>query len=65
MSGKRKDNKNVFHRMDVVWDHMGQIKTPDGNLMFEKLSLIALPVLSHPYSNTDEEQIFRNDLLTL
>ena len=45
-SGKIKEDKNVSQRMDVIWAYVSQMSGLDENLMFEKLSLIALLVLS-------------------
>ena len=58
VSKKDKDGKALLYRMDVIWAYLGQMKAPDGNFVFEKLSKIALLVLSLPHSNAEEERVF-------
>ena len=53
------DNKGAKHyRMDVIWSYLSTMKYPDGSLMFDKLSKVALLVLTLPHSNAEEERVF-------
>lgn len=52
------DESSQHHRLDKVWAHLSQMRTPDNSLMFNKLSKVALLVLTLPHSNAEEERIF-------
>ena len=48
-----------YHRMDVLWNFLRMKRNPtNGILMFQKLSSVALLVLTLPHSNAEEERVF-------
>ena len=54
----RDDENTQHHRMDIVWAHISQMKNADGSLMFERLSKVAILILTLPHSNAEEERVF-------
>ena len=52
------DEAERFHRMDVVWHHLANLKGGDGRLTFPRLSKVAKLVLTLPHSNAGEERVF-------
>ena len=44
--------------MDVIWDYLSTMRSPDGNFAFDKLAKVALLVLVLPHSNAEEERVF-------
>ena len=52
------DNGSEYYRMDILWSHMSSMKHPDGLLKFQRLSEVALLVLTLPHSNAEEERVF-------
>ena len=53
---KKEDTQH--YRLDVLWTHLANLKHPDSTTVFEKLSTVALLVLTLPHSNAEEERIF-------
>lgn len=49
--GTRKE----YHRMDVIWAYMSEMKNVDSSLRFPLLSRVARLVLVIPHSNAGEE----------
>ena len=52
------DDDHTYHRMDVLWHHIGTLKAPDSSLRFSRLSAVAKLVLVIPHSNAEEERVF-------
>ena len=50
--------ENRKYRMDVIWSFLRTLKNIDGKLIFERLSKVALLVLTLPHSNASEERVF-------
>jgi hypothetical protein len=46
------------HRMDIIWNYLSTARNNSGNLMFSRLSKVALLVLVIPHSNAEEERVF-------
>ncbi len=42
---------------DLLWNHIHNIKRPDGRLRFGRLSRVAMLILTMPHSNVDEERV--------
>ena len=52
-------DKVVFHRMDVIWSHLTDMKIPGTDVArFGRLSKVAKVVLTIPHSNAGEERVF-------
>ena len=47
-----------YHRMDVIWGYLSEMKRADGSLVFEHLAKVAKLVLIVPHSNAGEERVF-------
>ena len=55
------DGENEEHRyfrMDILWNYMSTLRTPDHSLRFKRLCKIAKLVLLIPQSNAEEERVF-------
>lgn len=52
------DGEHTYHRMDVLWHHISNMRAPDNALRFAQLSKIALLILIIPRSNAEEERVF-------
>ena len=52
------DGETHHHRMDLIWHYLKALRNPNGALVYEKLATVALLVLTLPYSNAEEEQVF-------
>ena len=49
-----KDEQNA----DAVWNQLGNMRRPDGQLRFQRLARVAKLVLTMPHSNAAEERVF-------
>ena len=56
VSSNEDDEK--FYRMDVLWQHLSQMKGGDGRFTFLRLAKVAKLVLLIPHSNAAEERVF-------
>ena len=52
------DEKQAYHRMDVLWHYLSSLKYPDNSLRFPRLTNIGKVVLTIPHSNAEEERLF-------
>lgn len=53
------EQSSICFRMDLIWTHLGSLKSPDGcSFMFKRLCKIAFLVMTIPHSNATEERIF-------
>lgn len=52
------EGETRHHRMDLIWSHLKAMRGPDGSPMFEKLTTVAMLVLTLPHSNAEEERVF-------
>ena len=54
----KEQEESSYYRMDVIWDYLSAMRSPDGNFAFDKLAKVALLVLVLPHSNAEEERVF-------
>ena len=52
------DEKTHYHRMDVIWAYLSQMKTVEGTIRFSHIAKVARAVLILPHSNAEEERVF-------
>ena len=52
------DEKQAYHRMDVLWHYLSSLKYPDNSLRFPRLTNVGKVVLTIPHSNAEEERLF-------
>ena len=47
-------------KADAVWNQLGNMRRPDGQLRFQRLARVAKLVLTMPHSNAGEERLFQD-----
>jgi len=52
------DDEKSYHRMDIIWNFLSNMKLPDGSLCYKRLSCISKLILVLPHSNAEEERLF-------
>lgn len=49
------DGEHTYHRMDILWHRISNMRAPDKSLRFSKTALLVLII---PHSNAEEERVF-------
>ena len=52
------EDEKSYHRMDILWQYVSTMKTPDHMPRFLMLAKVAMLVLIIPHSNAEEERVF-------
>ena len=52
------EREKSYHRMDILWQYISTMKTPDHMPCFLMLSKVAMLVLVITHSNAEEKRIF-------
>ena len=52
------DEAQKHYRMDMIWNYLSSMTSPDGVLRFHRLARVAKLVLVLPHSNASEERVF-------
>ncbi|XP_041470149.1 uncharacterized protein LOC121419757 [Lytechinus variegatus] len=55
---RAKVSEEGHYRMDVIWQHLSNMKAPDNSPLLPRLAKVAELVLFLPHSNAQEERVF-------
>ena len=52
------DEKQTYHRMDVLWHYLSSLRYADNSLRYPRLTRVGKVVLTIPHSSAEEERLF-------